>query len=494
MSAIAVTGLSTGKRFLISSFCPTEFAGKFYPIADYSSLPFTASCTRCTIVAQDSSHFERNVPPNRSQHVIKALKKRASTLAPSTSNSWYERPDFESSLEVVLLLQKSMLEKQWELELATVSASEKRQQMPLIVRSGISARERRTFSRRKYIGYNASEVPARRVKQPHLSVSSELLKSNRSGYVRGTISETFLTHAEVVSLSTKIEAGIQMEEHRLKLKEKLRSEPSDKQLASSLRMSCAELHRRMIECSLATEKLAMSNLRLVMSVAQKYDNLGVDMADLIQGGLIGLLRGIQKFDSSKGFRISTYVYWWIRQGVSRALIKNSRTLRLPAHLHERLISIRQAKVKLEDQGITPSIMKLAESLNMSQKKVRNATQAEIKVLSLDREAFPYSNGLPGQTLHDYIADSKVENSPWHVFEEWSLKDEVTQLLYTILSKRDRNIIKLYHGIDNNCHTWEDIGKQLGLSRERVRKLGLEAMEKLKLAARSRRLGSLFIKQ
>lgn len=216
MSAIAVTGVITGRRFLISSFCTTEFAGKFYPIADYSSLPFTASFTRCNIVAQDSSHLGPNVPPNRNIHAIKALKKRASTLAPSTSNSWYERPDLESSLEVVILLQKSMLEQQWELEMATVSAPERSQRMPLIVRSGISARERRTFSRRKYIGYNASEVPARRVKQLHLSVSSELLKSNSSGYVRGTVRETFLTHAEVVSLSTKIEAGVQMEEHRLK--------------------------------------------------------------------------------------------------------------------------------------------------------------------------------------------------------------------------------------------------------------------------------------
>ncbi|XP_020594648.1 RNA polymerase sigma factor sigA-like, partial [Phalaenopsis equestris] len=98
-----------------------------------------------------------------------------------------------------------------------------------------------------------------------------------------------------------------------RLKERLGFEPSDRQLASSLKISCKSLRAKLLECSLATEKLAMSNVRLVMSIAQKYDNMGSDMADLIQGGLIGLLRGIEKFDSSKGCKISTYVYWWIRQ-------------------------------------------------------------------------------------------------------------------------------------------------------------------------------------
>lgn len=141
----------------------------------------------------------------------------------------------------------------------------------------------------------------------------------------------------------------------IRLKQRLGCEPSDEQLAASMRMSRANLQSKMIECSLAREKLAMSNIRLVMSIAQRYDNMGAEMPDLIQAGLIGLLRGIEKFDSSKGFKISTYVYWWIRQGVSRALVESSRTLRLPTHLHERLTLIRNAKARLEERGVTPSI-------------------------------------------------------------------------------------------------------------------------------------------
>ncbi|KAG6475473.1 hypothetical protein ZIOFF_064693 [Zingiber officinale] len=224
------------------------------------------------------------------------------------------------------------------------------------------------------------------VKSFHFRVNPELLKSDLSGYLRGFVSENLLTHAEVVNLSKKIKA----------------------------------------------EKLAMSNVRLVMSIAQKYDNMGTTMADLAQAGLISLLRGIEKFDSSKRFKISTY--------------------------------------------------KLAESLNMAQKKVRNATkldsnseeanfklfklQTVIKVLSLDREAFPSLNGIPGETLHS---------------------DEVDKLLNATLRERERDIIRLYHGIDSECHTWEEIGKQFGLSRERVRQVGLVSMEKLKHVARRRRL-------
>lgn len=239
--------------------------------------------------------------------------------------------------------------------------------------------------------------------------------------MKGVVSEELLTHTEVVQLSQKIKTGLFVEEQKSRLRERLGCEPSDEQLATSLRISRATLQAKIFECSLAREKLAMRNVRLVMSIAQRYDNMGAEMADLIQGGLMGLLRGIEKYDSLKGFKISTYVYWWIRQGVSRALVENSRTLRLPTHLHERLSLIRNAKARLEEKGITPSVDRIAECLSMSQKKVRNATEAISKVFSLDREAFPSLNGLPGDTLHSYIADNRIENNPWHGFGEWALK-------------------------------------------------------------------------
>ncbi|XP_028088797.1 RNA polymerase sigma factor sigA-like [Camellia sinensis] len=145
------------------------------------------------------------------------------------------------------------------------------------------------------------------------------------------------------------------------------------------------------------------------------------------------------------------------QGVSRALVENARTLRLPTYLHERLSLIRNAKTKHEEEGIAPPIDRIAACLNMSQTKVRNATEAISKVFSLDREAFPSLNGLPGETLRSYFADNHLENNRWHGVDEWALK-----------------LVRI------------------GLSRDRVRHIGLVALEKLKHAARKRRLEAMLM--
>ncbi|KAH7668813.1 Sigma3 and sigma4 domains of RNA polymerase sigma factors protein [Dioscorea alata] len=463
MATAAVIGISTGKRLLSTSFCPSDLGDKFLHIQEHGLGQFISpSSTKSVIVAKKSSQFGPNLPANRHLQAIQAIREHVDSSALSTMETCLHNSsvvesgnfDLDSSLEAFILLQKSMLEKQWELSfnhMKTVVVPDESCEKNEVVRSGVSARERRMSSRGNILNRNAQTVPLSKRKQVGTRISPEFMERRVNGYVRGTISENLLTHAEVVNLSKKIKAGLSLEEHKKKLAEKLGLEPSIKQLASSLKMPRTELQTKLIECSLAQEKLAMSNVRLVISIAQKYDHLGADMADLVQGGLIGLLRGIEKFDSSKGFRISTYVYWWIRQ-------------------------------------------KIAESLNMSKKKVRNATEAVSKILSLDRDAFPSLNGLPGETLHSYIADNKLENNPWHGFEEWSIKDEVNKLLHSVLGERERDIIGLYYGLSTECHTWEDISRKFGLSRERVRQVGLVALEKLKLAARKRQLDAMLIKQ
>ncbi|XP_057463883.1 RNA polymerase sigma factor sigA-like [Actinidia eriantha] len=187
-------------------------------------------------------------------------------------------------------------------------------------------------------------------------------------------------------------------------------------------------------------------------------------------------------------------YYFFLQGVSRALVENSRTLRLPTHLHERLSLIRNAKTKLKDKGLAPSIDRIAACLNMSQKKVKNATEAIRKVFSMDREAFPSLNGLPGETLHSYIADIRLENIPWHGVYGWNLDTWLDKLISTTLREREREIVRLYYGLGNECLTWEDISRRIGLSRERARQVGLVALEKLKHAARKRSLEAMLVKQ
>ncbi|GAB4860905.1 hypothetical protein Ancab_036066 [Ancistrocladus abbreviatus] len=503
MATAAVIGLSSGKRLLGSSFHYSDFTEKLSNLTEQSQIVSTKN-----IITAKRTNYSSSFQSNSSKRTesVKALKEYVDgASSPSTSEPWLggmdqledECLDHETSMEALLLLQKSMLEKQWNLSfeqtLATDHPRETNKMKMCVTSSGIPARLRRMNNRRRGENKVYSMKQGGTKKLFGATISPELLQNRLRGYVRGITSEELLSHAEVVQLSQKIKLGLSLEERRSRLKERLGCEPSNEQLAISLRMTPAELQSKLIECSLAREKLAMSNVRLVMSIAQRYDNMGADIADLVQGGLIGLLRGIEKFDSSKGFKISTYVYWWIRQGVSRALVENSRTLRLPTHLHERLNLIRNAKIRLEEKGITPSIDNISESLNMSHKKIRNATEAIRSVLSLDREAFPSLNGLPGETFHSYIADNRLENNPWHGVDEWALKDEVNMLINTTLTERERDTIRLYYGLDNECLTWEDIGKRIGLSRERVRQVGLVALEKLKHAARKRRLEALLVK-
>lgn len=506
MATAAVIGLSAGKRLLSSSFYYSDISEKLSYINDLGSANSQVGSTKNVVAAKKSSNYSPSFPSsNRQTQPIKALKEHVDTNFASTAQPWVEPPndieeessELDYSVEALLLLQKSMLEKQWNLSfertVLTDSPSKKTHTKVAVTCSGVSARQRRVNSKKKILSQNKSVFQQNGSKQLRSTISPELIQNSLKGYVKGVVSEELLTHAEVVRLSKKIKTGLSLDDHKLRLKERLGCEPSVEQLAASLRISRPELQSILMECSLAREKLVMSNVRLVMSIAQRYDNMGADMADLVQGGLIGLLRGIEKFDSSKGFKISTYVYWWIRQGVSRALVENSRTLRLPNHLHERLGLIRNAKLRLEEKGVTPSVDRIAEYLNMSQKKVRNATEATGKVFSLDREAFPSLNGLPGETHHSYIADIRLENNPWHGVDDWALKDEVNKLIIVTLGEREREIIRLYYGLDKECLTWEDISKRIGLSRERVRQVGLVALEKLKHAARKKKMEAMLVK-
>ncbi|KAG9133914.1 hypothetical protein Leryth_004626 [Lithospermum erythrorhizon] len=503
-TSAAVIGLSAGKGLLSSSFYYSDITEKLSSGNEPAFSHHQASSARNLITARKSSNYSSSFIPKRKELSVKAVKEHLDTA--EDLEIWLQTPnqlerdsdDIEFHVDALLLLQKSMLEKQFKLssenKTKLVSPRDTANKMH-ITASGTSARRRRVDNRRKILSHKGSirEVnPSAPLNDS--TTPPDFLHSHLKGYVKGVLSQELLTHSEVVQLSRKIKTGLHLEEQRARLKERLGCEPSEDQLASSVGITRTELQSKLLECSLAREKLAMSNVRLVMSIAQIYDNMGAEMSDLIQGGLIGLLRGIEKFDCSKGFKISTYVYWWIRQGVSKAVVENSRTLRLPTHLHERLSMIRNAKIKLEERGITPSVDKIAECLNMSQRKVRNATEAVSKVFSLDREAFPSLNGLPGATLHSYIADTHLENNPWHGVDGWSLKHEVNNLINSTLVARERDIIRLYYGLlDNECLTWEDISRRIGLSRERVRQVGLVALEKLKHAARKKRLEAMLVK-
>ncbi|KAK2997071.1 hypothetical protein RJ639_025203, partial [Escallonia herrerae] len=322
MATTAVIGLSAGKRLLSSTFYYSDLTDKLSCSNDLGFAHHQVAPTKNVINAKKPPNYSPSFISNSDTHPIKALKEHVDTASdPSTTEPrpqrFNESSDPEFPVEALLLLQKSMLEKQWNLSAEQTILFSTQREKPCkklqVTCSGISARRRRIDTRKRIANQRSSTLHLSTSKHLRSIISPELVQNRLKGYVKGVVSEELLTHSEVVQLSKKIKVGLHIEERRSRLRERLGCEPSEEQLVASLRISRAELQSKLIECSLAREKLAMSNVRLVMSIAQRYDNMGAEMADLIQGGLIGLLRGIEKFDSSKGFKISTYVYWWIRQ-------------------------------------------------------------------------------------------------------------------------------------------------------------------------------------
>ncbi|KDO48040.1 hypothetical protein CISIN_1g010521mg [Citrus sinensis] len=295
MATAAVIGLSAGKRLLSSSFYYSDISEKFSYINDLGSANSQVGSTKNVVAAKKSSNYNPSFPSsNRQTQPIKALKEHVDTNFASTAEPWAEPPnsieeessELDYSVEALLLLQKSMLEKQWNLSfertVLTDSPSKKTHKKVPVTCSGVSARQRRLNSKKKILSQNKSILQQNGSKQLRSMISPELIQNRLKGYVKGVVSEELLTHAEVVRLSKKIKTGLSLDDHKLRLKERLGCEPSMEQLAASLRISRPELQSILMECSLAREKLVMSNVRLVMSIAQRYDNMGADMADLVQ--------------------------------------------------------------------------------------------------------------------------------------------------------------------------------------------------------------------
>ncbi|CAK9162285.1 unnamed protein product [Ilex paraguariensis] len=266
MATAAVIGLNVGKRLLSSSFYYSDLTEKLSSSCDHPLSHHQVASTKNVITAKKSSHYTPSFLSNRHKQSIKALKEHVDTASdPPNVEARLQRfnhveeesPDPELSLEALLLLQKSMLEKQWNLSteqaIVTSKLREKTHKKMQVICSGISARRRR-----KILSQKTSTMQLSTSRQLRSIMSPELLQTHLKGYVKGVISEELLTHAEVVQLSKKIKTGLVVDEQKSRLKGRLGCEPSEEQLARSLRMSRADLQSTLIECSLAREKLAMS--------------------------------------------------------------------------------------------------------------------------------------------------------------------------------------------------------------------------------------------
>ena len=283
-----------------------------------------------------------------------------------------------------------------------------------------------------------------------------------------------LTSDEEIGLAQDMNAGTAAQEQLDEL------EKAGKEIPQELRR---ELEKSIKRGERARQRLAEANLRLVVSIAKRYVGRGMQFLDLIQEGNLGLIKAVEKFDYTKGYKFSTYATWWIRQAITRAIADQARTIRIPVHMVETINKvIRVNRQLLQELGHDPTAEETAEEMNMPVERVREILKIAQEPVSLETPIGEEEDSHLGDFIPDEDASEPAEAASFTL-----LKEQLVEVLST-LTPREEKVLKLRFGIeDGRTRTLEEVGKEFNVTRERIRQIEAKALRKLRHPSRSKKL-------
>jgi RNA polymerase sigma factor (RpoD-like family) len=336
----------------------------------------------------------------------------------------------------------------------------------------------RALEKAEKVATTLASLPAMpKPKKPQITAD---LSDPIRAYLRDIGKSKLLTSKEEAELSYSIQDLLKLERVRNDLEREVGREPTISEWSRAVGMEQNAFEMRLKEGRYSKDKMVNSNLRLVVSIAKNYQGRGMALQDLIQEGSLGLIRGAEKFDPTKGFKFSTYAHWWIRQAVTRAIADQSRTIRLPIHLYEVISRINKAKkVLFQEHGRQPRDEEIAAVVGLTVEKMKSVVKSARAPTSMERPIGKEAD----TTVGELIADKDVE-SPEDKIVKQLLKQDLEGVLRT-LNPREREVLRLRFGLDDGrAKTLEEIGTIFKVTRERIRQIEAKAMRKLRQPSRN----------